>query len=74
MSDRLDSQEDWEQLQMDPDPESDLGYESNDWEVLSVKSKGENRQLFLPADEDQLRDDAFIVADEMAVCNVDDCR
>ena len=68
------SREDWEQLRTDPDPESDLGYQSHDWEVLSVDAEDGARQLFLPADEDQLRDDAFIVAGEMAVCDVQDCR
>lgn len=70
----LASRDDWEQLRMDPDPESDLGYEPREWEVLSIDSDGEHRTLFLPDDEEQLRDDAFIVADEMAVCDVQDCR
>ena len=68
------SREDWERLRIDPDPETDLGYRSRDWEVLSVDANSGARRLFLPADEDQLRDDAFIVADETALCDVRDCR
>ena len=63
--------EDWERLRMDPDPEADLGYESSEWDVLSVETGGRNQRLFLPADEEMLRDDAFILADEDAVCNVE---
>ena len=74
MSESLHSREDWEQLRMDPDLESDLGYEPREWEVLSIQSGSENQTLFLPDDEDDLHEDTFIVADEMAVCNVHDCR
>ncbi|SNZ12223.1 hypothetical protein SAMN06269185_1558 [Natronoarchaeum philippinense] len=67
-------QQSWEQLRMDPDPESDLGYESSEWDVLPVETGGRDQRLFLPADEDALRDDAFIVADATALCDVRDCR
>lgn len=66
--------ENWEQLRMDPDPEADLGYESSEWEVLSVETGGRNQRLFLPTDEDALHDDAFIVAEASALCDVADCR
>lgn len=59
---------------MDPDPETDLGYEPREWEVLSIQTGGENQTLFLPDDEDDLHEDTFIVAGEMAVCDVHDCR
>lgn len=67
------TQEDWETLPMDPDPEEDLGYEPLEWDVVSAQSNNRDQLLFLPADEDALRNDAFIVADESAVCDVDDC-
>lgn len=66
--------ENWEQLRMDPDPQEDLGYEPSEWDVLSVETDGRNQRLFLPADEGDLREDAFIVADSSALCDVADCR
>lgn len=68
------SREDWERLRMDPDPEADLGYEPQDWEVLSVETGGRKQRLFLPTNEEDLRDDAFIVAESSALCDVADCR
>lgn len=64
---------DWTAVPSDPDPE-DLGYEPLEWEVVSAQSCGDEQLLFLPADEDALREDAFIVADRAAVCDVRDCR
>jgi len=66
--------ENWERLSMDPDPQADLGYEPSEWDVLSVETGGRNQRLFLPADEDDLREDAFIVAESSALCDVADCR
>lgn len=57
---------------MDPDLEEDLGYDPLEWDVISATSNGRNQLLFLPADEDALHADAFIVADEDAVCDVTD--
>lgn len=66
--------EDWERLRMDPDPQDDLGYEPSEWDVLSVETDGRSQRLFLPADEDALHEDAFIVADAASLCDVADCR
>ena len=68
------SPEDWKALPTNPDPMEDLGYDPLEWDVVSAQSSGRNQLLFLPADEDALRADAFIVAEESAVCDVDDCR
>ncbi|WP_256394084.1 hypothetical protein [Natronoarchaeum rubrum] len=68
------SPEEWEALPMDPDPKADLGYEPLELDVISAENRGENQLLFLPTDEEALRADAFIVADEGAVCDVRDCR
>lgn len=59
---------------MDPDPKTDLGYEPLEWDVVSAQSSGENQLLFLPSDEDALREDAFIVATEDTVCDVRNWR
>jgi hypothetical protein len=64
------SPEEWDTLPMDPDPEEDLGYDPLEWDVVSAHSNGEDQLLFLPADEDALRRDAFIVANEDSVCDM----
>ena len=60
----------WETVPMDPDPEDDLGYDPLEWDVVSTDTAGREQLLFLPADEDALRSDAFIVADESDVADV----
>ncbi|MCL9814023.1 hypothetical protein [Natranaeroarchaeum aerophilus] len=60
----------WETVPMDPDPESDLGYDPIEWDIVSTDTGGREQLLFLPADEDALRSDAFIVAERSAVTDV----
>ncbi len=62
----------WARLPSDPDLESDLGYELDEWDVIRAKKNGSGRLMFLPKDEEMLRDDAFILADSGDVCNVED--
>lgn len=50
---------DWEQLPSDPDLHDDLGYELLDLESYETD---EDHVLFLPKDEDMIRDEAFMVA------------
>ena len=64
------STDEWETLPMDPDPKEDLGYEPLEWDVVSANQSGKDQLLFLPADEDALHQDAFIVADADSVCDV----
>ena len=61
----------WRRVPDDPDIEEDLGYRIVDWEVIRARDDDSGRLMFLPADEEMLRDDAFILADEDAVCNVE---
>lgn len=61
----------WEQVSPDPDPVRDLGYELMDLEVLETED-GTDRYMLLPTSEEMLAQDAFIVADEAAVCDVSD--
>ncbi len=61
----------WEQVPADPDLEGDLGYEIDEWDVIRARRDGRGRLMFLPQDKELLRDDAFILADADAVCNVE---
>ncbi|WP_458205201.1 hypothetical protein [Haladaptatus sp. NG-SE-30] len=61
----------WERVPSDPDLEGDLGYEIDEWEVIRAKKNGTGHLMFLPKDEEMLRDDAFILAESDAVCNVE---
>lgn len=62
----------WEEAARDPDPVHDLGYEMIDLEVFETEEAETDRFMFLPGRKDMLADDAFIVAGEDAVCNVED--
>ena len=65
------TQRDWKHVPDDPDPEEDLGYELIDLDVVSTSDGGPPRLLVLPQDENLLREQAFIVADESAVCDLE---
>ncbi|WP_255198786.1 hypothetical protein [Halorarius litoreus] len=62
----------WEDVAPNPDLERDMGYEIRDWEAVSARAAGGDRLLFLPTDEDLLREEAFVVADTDVVCDVID--
>ncbi|WP_049970213.1 hypothetical protein [Haladaptatus cibarius] len=62
----------WKQLPADPDLEGDLGYEIDEWDVIRASKNDKGRLMFLPKDEEMLRDDAFILAEASSVCNVED--
>jgi hypothetical protein len=61
----------WESVPRDPDPE-DLGYRTDDWEVIRAKKDGRGHLMFLPECEEMLRDEAFVVADAASVCDLDE--
>ena len=52
----------WERLPLDPDLERDLGYQVADWEPITT-ANDDGQLVYLPAEEDLLRQDAFIVVD-----------
>lgn len=52
----------WERLPLDPDVEQDLGYKLTDWEPITT-ANDDGQLVYLPAEEDLLRQDAFIVVD-----------
>ena len=66
-------QTNWRDQTVDPDLEEDLGYELIAWEKINVVDDAD-QVIFLPNSEEQLRDDAFIVSDESAVCDLTDRR
>lgn len=61
----------WQSAPRDPDPE-DLGYDIADWEVIRARKDDDGHLMFLPEDEETLREEAFIVAESGAVCNVEE--
>jgi hypothetical protein len=63
------SREEWESLSADPDLGRDLDYEVSSWEQFRTLD-GSEQLMFLPEDEELLREDAFLVADESAVVNL----
>jgi len=60
----------WERLHRDPDVTEDLGYEPAELDVVTVDRDDRDQRLFLPADEDTLHEDAFIVAAASDVCDL----
>jgi hypothetical protein len=64
---------DWRDQPVDPDLEENLGYELIAWEKINVVDDPD-QVIFLPDSEEQLRDDAFIVSGENAVCDLTDKR
>jgi hypothetical protein len=66
-------QETWEDAPVDPDPETDLGYEHQPLTVIRTDEKRE-RFIFLPPEEDHLLDSEFIIAPPGSVTRLEDCR
>ena len=58
---RSPARREWEGVPSDPDLHDDLGYELLDLEVYETD---EDRLIFLPKDEDMIREAAFIVTRE----------
>lgn len=53
----------WESLRTDPDLQSDLEYELSEWEQFETLD-GTDQVMFLPTDEEDLKDAAFVVAEK----------
>jgi hypothetical protein len=62
-----DGQTDWESVAADPGPGS-LGYGTSEWERVPV-SDDEDQVIFLPGNEEDLADDAFIVLAGADLCD-----
>lgn len=63
----MQSQTDWRLVPANPDPADDLGYDLIDLDVLPTSVAGRSQVLVLPTDEDMLRENAFVVADDSLV-------
>lgn len=64
------SRSEWERLPDDPDPERDLGYVRTTLNVVRTEN-GKGHYLFLPEDEQDIKDEAFIIADAEAVTELE---
>jgi hypothetical protein len=58
----------WEDRPIDPDLHSDLDYALVNWEV--VPNSCDDKKVFLPIEESMLKDEAFIVAEPEACCDL----
>lgn len=65
---------DWESLSADPDPKDDLGYDGSEWDVIRTTQKERSHLLFLPQEEQLLKQEAFVIATESAVVDIADHR
>ncbi|TKX54898.1 hypothetical protein EXE42_05180 [Halorubrum sp. SP3] len=63
----------WEDQPDDPGSE-DLGYDLDDWERIRATGTESEKFLYLPDDEEMLREEAFIVAEPTAVADLLDNR
>ena len=62
----------WHEVDDDPNPTTDLGYDLIDLDVVPTSVEGREQLLILPTDEDLLREDAFMVVDESAACDLNE--
>lgn len=63
----------WETVGVNPDPETDLGYEHEPLTAIHVE-EGEERFIFLPGEDDHLTDEEFMIASPASVHDLLDCR
>jgi len=63
------SREEWESLESDPDYSDDFEYEQSEWEQFETLD-GTDQIMFLPNDEAELREAAFVVAEEESLVNL----
>ncbi|MFC6873712.1 hypothetical protein [Halobellus marinus] len=66
--------EEWRQRPADPESNQDLGYHLDDWERIRARDADEEKYLYLPEDEELLRQEAFIIVPPDGVCDLDDHR
>lgn len=63
---------DWERLPPNPDLDDDFGYSLRELEFIQTGPTGEI--VVLPTEEELIEHEAFIVADEAAICDLEDWR
>jgi len=68
-TDNMTSRTEWEALPEDPDPHDNLGYELE--ELTVIRSETNDQYVFLPAEESHLLEEAFIVATEESLVDLE---
>lgn len=63
----------WEEVETDPNPNTDLGYDLQSLTVFRF-GEGDERYMVLPADAEHLHRDEFIVATAGSVSDLEGCR
>lgn len=66
--------DDWKELPSDPNPKQDLGYTSEEWEIVETEHGNRQRKVFLPPESEQVGRDEFIVAEDRCVEDLLDAR
>lgn len=64
----------WEEAPSDPDSHSDLDYELQSLTVIELEERIGGNYMIVPGDEENLKDEEFIVAGAGGMCQLDDCR
>jgi len=62
-SDQPQLPDDWQDVPTDPHPEQNLGYAPAQWERIPV-ADDPDQVIFLPSEEEDIAEDAFIVTDD----------
>lgn len=69
-----DAAEEWRQQPDDPDSAQDLGYRLDDWERIRAHDAESEKYLYLPEDEELLREEMFIVVAPEDIVDLDSRR
>lgn len=64
---RDEPQVDWTEVSADPEAEV-LGYERSEWE--RIPAPDDDQVIFLPGNEEDLEDDAFVVLNDADLCDL----
>ncbi|WP_340101299.1 hypothetical protein [Salinibaculum salinum] len=63
----------WADVPTDPDLRRNLDYKLRDWEVLRPSDESD-QVVFLPEDEELLRSEAFVIAEQDGLCSLEQRR
>lgn len=58
---------DWEEVPTDPSPD-ELGYETEEWERIPTAEQ--DQLVFLPGNEEDIEDAAFVVLEKSDLCDL----
>lgn len=63
------TKDDWKALETEPDNAADLGYQLSEWEQFEVVDDTD-QVVFLPSEQEEIEDAAFLVADSDVVVDL----